>query len=106
MGHDVKVKSAQDLWDLYEVNHKGADRKNIDVYTAAEYFVEQHSNGHYVVDECPFKADQGNGKSNRCDLRKNSLLKFNLGLILVGFTSTTGILIPPFDLYTIIIIVP
>ena len=54
LGHDVEVKSAQDLWDFYEANHKGADRKKIGVYTVAEYFVERHPNGHYVVDECPF----------------------------------------------------
>ena len=57
LGHDVKVKSAQDLWDFYEANHKGSVRRKIDIYTIAEYFVEQHSNGHYVVDECPLKND-------------------------------------------------
>ena len=64
LGHDVEVKSAQDLWEFYEANHTGADREDIDVYTAAEYFVEQHSNGHYVVDECPFKRRIGKLKNN------------------------------------------
>ena len=68
LGHDVKVKSAQDLWDFYEANHTGADRKKIDVYTAAEYFVEKHSNGHFVVDECPFKSFKMPGKLERINV--------------------------------------
>ena len=59
LGCDVKVKSAQDLWDFYESKHKGADRKEVDIYRAAEFFVEQHPNGHYVVDECPFREGGG-----------------------------------------------
>ena len=77
LGHDVKVKNAQDLWEFYEANHRGADRKKIDIYTATEYFVEQHSNGHYVVDECPFKKRPGS-KSNMGDVRKNTSINFNL----------------------------
>ena len=57
LGCDVKVISAQDLWDFYESKHKGADRQTVDIYKAAEFFVKQHPNGHYVVDECPFRAD-------------------------------------------------
>ena len=59
LGCDVKVLSAQDLWDFYKSKHRGADRSKIDVYTMAEFFVDQHSNGHFVVDECPFKGKEG-----------------------------------------------
>ena len=55
LGSDVKVKSAQDLWIFYKSKHPLADITKIDIYTMAEFFVEQHSNGHFVVDECPFK---------------------------------------------------
>ena len=58
LGCDVKVLSAQDLWDFYKSKHRGADRSEIDVYTMAELFVDQHSNGHFVVDECPFKGKE------------------------------------------------
>ena len=60
-GCDVKAISAQDLWNFYKYMHKNADRKKIDIYTMAELFVEQNSNGHFVVDECPFR---GTGKIN------------------------------------------
>ena len=58
LGCDVKVISAQDLWDFYKSKHPGADKKKIDVYTMAEFFVDKHSNGHFVVDECPFKGEE------------------------------------------------
>ena len=61
LGCDVKVKSAQDLWDFYKFKHPAADRSKIDVYTMAEFFVDQHSNGHFVVDECPFEGATYNG---------------------------------------------
>ena len=100
-GTNVKVISAQDLWDFYESKHKPVstsvesghkmshkrktfrdfftskkkldkrkeiecskeidvepkrpDKREIDVYKMAEFFIEEHSNGHFVVDECPFK---------------------------------------------------
>ena len=54
-GTNVKLISAQDLRDFYESNHKLADKKEIDVYKMAEFFIEEHSNGHFVVDECPFR---------------------------------------------------
>ena len=54
LGCDVKVKSAQDLWEFYKSKNPGADRRKIDVYTMAEFFVDQHSNGHFIIDECPF----------------------------------------------------
>ena len=56
LGCNVKVISAQDLWDFYKSKHPRAKREEIDVYTMAEFFVDQHSNGHFIVDECPFKA--------------------------------------------------
>ena len=55
LGCDVKVITAQHLRDFYKSKHPGADRSKIDVYTMAEFFVDQHSNGHFIVDECPFK---------------------------------------------------
>ena len=58
LGCDVKVISAQDIWDFYASKHPGADRSTIDVYTMAEFFVEQHWNGHFVLDNCPFKNDR------------------------------------------------
>ena len=60
-GTNVKVISAQDLWDFYEAKHNPVNKKDIDVYEMAEFFIEEHSNGHFVVDECPFK---GRGKYN------------------------------------------
>ena len=64
LGCDVKVFSAQDLWDFYESQHKGADRNKLDIYTLADFFVEKHPTGHYVVDECPFVENKGKKKIN------------------------------------------
>jgi len=36
-----------------------SQKKKVDIYTMAEFFVDQHSNGHFVVDECPFKVQGG-----------------------------------------------
>ena len=58
LGCDVQVISAQDLWSFYKSKYPRADREKMDVYTMAEFFVDQHSNGHFVVDECPFKATE------------------------------------------------
>ena len=61
LGCDVKVITAQDIKKFYEKHHKMESfrnffrRKKVDVYTMAEFFVDQHRNGHFVVDECPFK---------------------------------------------------
>ena len=55
LGCNVNVISAQDLWDFFKSKHPAADSSEIDIYTMAEFFVDQHSNGHFVVDECPFK---------------------------------------------------
>ena len=54
-GTNVEVISAQDLWDFYESNHKLAGKREIDVYKMAKFFIEEHSDGHFVVDECPFR---------------------------------------------------
>ena len=65
---NVKVISAQDLNKFYAKHHKLETirnffrRKKIDVYKLAEFFVEQHSNGHFVVDECPFESRGRYGK--------------------------------------------
>ena len=60
-GSDVQVINAQDLWRFYRSKHKRANKTNIDVYTLAQFFVEQHSNGHFVMDECPFQIRAGSG---------------------------------------------
>ena len=64
-GCNVKVISAQDLRNFYAKHHKldlfrnffrrKAQKKKVDIYTMAEFFVDQHRNGHFVVDECPFR---------------------------------------------------
>ena len=54
---DVIVKSAQDLREYYEAQNKGSDRKKIDIYALVEYFVQNHPNGHFVLDEVPFLVD-------------------------------------------------
>ena len=54
-GTKVKVKSAQDLWKFYMSKQKHANKEDIDVYKMAEFFIKRHSNGHFVVDECPFR---------------------------------------------------
>jgi hypothetical protein len=51
---DVNMKSAQDLFEYYESHNKGSDKKEIDIYTLVEYFVQNHRNGHFVLDEVPF----------------------------------------------------
>ena len=50
----VKVVSAQNLWAFYESKNKGADQLKVDIYYLVEYFVKHHSDGHFVLDECPF----------------------------------------------------
>ena len=63
-GSNVKVISAQDLRDFYKKHHKiqtfsnSFPRKKVDIYTMTKFFVEQHSNGHFVVDECPFTENE------------------------------------------------
>ena len=65
LGSNVKVISAQDLRDFYKKHHKMKTFRNflsgkkVDVYTMAKFFVRQHPNGHFVVDECPFRAKSG-----------------------------------------------
>ena len=38
LGCDVKVISAQNLWDFYKTKHKGVDRKQVDIFKAAAFF--------------------------------------------------------------------
>ena len=59
---DVVVKSAQDLWEFYEAQNKGSDKRKIDIYTLVEYFVQNNSNGHFVLDEVPFLRKSGKCK--------------------------------------------
>ena len=67
-GSNVKVISAQDLRDFYKKHHKMKIIRNallsnkVDVYNMAKFFVGQHPNGHFVVDECPFRTKAGSGK--------------------------------------------
>ena len=67
-GFNVKVISAQDLRDFYKKHHKMKTFRNsllgnkVDVYTMAIFFIGQHPNGHFVVDECPFRTKAGSGK--------------------------------------------
>ena len=51
---DVQILSAQDLWSFYESKHKGANRKDVDIYFLVEFFIQHHSNRHFIIDECPF----------------------------------------------------
>ena len=64
-GTSVIVKSAQDLGDFYESYHKRANKKYINIYELAKFFVEQHSNGHFVIDECPFRTNGKNRQKER-----------------------------------------
>ena len=65
IGSNVKAVSAQDLRNFYTKHHKIATFCNflrgreVNVYTMAEFFVDQHPNGHFVVDECPFLEASG-----------------------------------------------
>ena len=53
LGSDVQVISAQDLWNFYESKNPGADKTKADIYSLVEYFIQQHSIGHFILDECP-----------------------------------------------------
>ena len=67
-GYDVKVISAQDLKNYYKKHHKMKTfrnfvaRKKTNAYTMAKFFVKKHSNGHFVVDECPFRTKESSSK--------------------------------------------
>ena len=50
----VKVVSAHDLWAFYESKNQGAKREDFDIYFLVEFFIKHHSNGHFILDECPF----------------------------------------------------
>ena len=53
-GSYVKVISAQDLWTFFESNKKRADRAKVDIYCLVEFFIQNHLDGHFVLDEVPF----------------------------------------------------
>ena len=53
-GSNVRVLSAQDLWTFYQSKNKGAQREDVDIYTLVEFFIQHHSNGNFILDECPF----------------------------------------------------
>ena len=69
---DVSFKSAQDLKAYYDAQKKKTNRGNcfactsggesddeeLDIYSLVEFFVEQHPNAHYVLDEVPFMASE------------------------------------------------
>ena len=55
--NSVKVISTQDLWTFYKSKTKVADKLKVDIYCLVEYFVQHHSDGHFVLDECPFLMD-------------------------------------------------
>ena len=54
-GSNVIIINAQDVFDFYKSKHKMVDRKKMSIYKLADFFVEYHPNGHFVVDECPFR---------------------------------------------------
>ena len=83
---DVKILSAQDLWNIYQKQHtkqreieepKGIVKrivkamscrrehgslindgticsKDVDIYQLVESFIKNNSDGHFIIDECPF----------------------------------------------------
>ena len=53
LGIHVQVISAQDLWNFYEFKKPGAVKTEVDIYLLVEYFIQHHSNGHFIIDECP-----------------------------------------------------
>ena len=42
-----------------DVEPERPDKREIDVYKMAEFFIGEHSNGHFVLDECPFRRRKG-----------------------------------------------
>ena len=54
LGSNVEVRSSQDLWNFYESKHQGISKKEVVIYTMVEFFIQQHSNGHFIIDEFPF----------------------------------------------------
>ena len=58
VGSNIRVISAQDLWQFYESKNKGAKRVHFDIYFLVEFFIQHHSNGHFILDECPFLANK------------------------------------------------
>ena len=56
-GYEVQVKSAQDLLKYYQ--SKTGDTKKVDIYFLVEFFVKNHPNGHFILDECPLFSEKG-----------------------------------------------
>ena len=54
VGTNVRVLSAQDLLTFYLSKNKSANREDVDIYKLVEFFIQHHSNGHFILDECPF----------------------------------------------------
>ena len=52
-GSHVKIISAQDLLVFYQSKDKGAMRKDVDIYFLVDFFIQNHPNGHFIIDECP-----------------------------------------------------
>ena len=61
---DVKAKSSQDLWAFYRLHHKldPSEKLKVDIYTIVECFIQQNSNGHFIIDECPILRGKDNSK--------------------------------------------
>ena len=60
-GSHVIAVSAQDLLAFYDSKNKGAKREDVDIYFLVEFFIQHHSNGHFILDECCFLQPE-NGK--------------------------------------------
>lgn len=67
VGTDVKVKSAQDMWEYYDQHHKKRryQRNKIDIYTLIKFFIKNNPNGHFIIDECPMIGEDL-GVRSRC----------------------------------------
>ena len=55
---NVIVVSAQELLAFYESKNKGAMREVVDIYFLVEFFIQHHSNGHFILDEVPFPSTE------------------------------------------------
>ena len=68
---DVEVLSAQDLLKFYQGWQKITP--NDDIYTFVEFFMKNHSEGHFIIDECPILKirTSGAGKMVICKVFQN-----------------------------------
>ena len=60
-GSDIQVKSSQDLWNFYESQNPGSNKKDVGIYSIVESFIKQNPEAHYILDECPFLMRGGKG---------------------------------------------